>query len=62
MYAFDSDVNDGRVVTVPRNADFSLDVPAIAAAVAEHAPKVLFLTSPNNPDGSLISEADLLQV
>jgi aspartate/methionine/tyrosine aminotransferase len=28
-------------------------------AVAEHAPKLLFLTSPNNPDGSIISDADL---
>jgi len=31
-------------------------------AVAEHKPKIGFLTSPNNPDGSVISEEDLLQV
>ena len=28
----------------------------------QHRPKVVFLTSPNNPDGSLITEADLLAV
>lgn len=28
----------------------------VEAAVREHKPKVVFLTSPNNPDGSLISE------
>jgi histidinol-phosphate aminotransferase len=28
--------------------------------VAEHRPKLLFLTSPNNPDGSMIPEEDLL--
>ena len=28
----------------------------------QHRPKAVFLTSPNNPDGSLITEADLLAV
>lgn len=28
----------------------------VEAAVREHKPKVVFLTSPNNPDGSVISE------
>lgn len=60
MYAFDTDVCGGRVVTVPRRPDFSLDVPAITAAVAAERPKALFLTSPNNPDGSMLPEADLL--
>lgn len=60
MYAFDTDVCGGRVVDVPRRPDFSLDVPAITAAVTEHSPKVVFLTSPNNPDGSMMPEADLL--
>ena len=34
----------------------------ITQAVNLHQPKVVFLTSPNNPDGSLISEADLLAI
>ena len=53
MYAFDTLLNAGQVIEVPRRPDFSLDLPAIRQAVAEHQPKVLFLTSPNNPDGSL---------
>jgi histidinol-phosphate aminotransferase len=59
MYRFDADVNAARVLRVPRGPGFALDVPGIAAAVAAHAPKVVFLTSPNNPDGSLISDAEL---
>jgi len=59
MYAFDADVNDAATVTVPRLDGFKLDVEGIRKAVAEHKPKLLFLTSPNNPDGSMISEADL---
>ena len=34
----------------------------IERAVREHQPKMLFMTSPNNPDGSMIAEADLLAV
>ncbi len=53
MYRFDGDLNRARVVEVPRRADFSLDVPAIQQAAAAYRPKLLFLASPNNPDGSL---------
>lgn len=54
MYAFDGDLNAARVVEVPRRADFSLDVEGILDAARQHKPKLIFLTSPNNPDGSLI--------
>ncbi|CAI7813527.1 unnamed protein product, partial [Closterium sp. NIES-53] len=51
MYAFDAHVNNARVITVPRRSDYSIDVAGVAAAVEAHCPKLLFLTSPNNPDG-----------
>jgi histidinol-phosphate aminotransferase len=54
MYAFDAPLAFARVVDVERRADFSLDVDAIAAAAREHDAKLLFVCSPNNPDGSLI--------
>lgn len=78
MYSFDAAVNDARVVTVPRRDDFSIDTPgawlmplrpahmkpitAVLDAIAQHQPKVVFLTSPNNPDGSTIDEACLLTI
>lgn len=62
MYSFDAAVNGARVICVARHADFSLDVPAIETAVAEHSPKLLFLSSPNNPDGSLVCESDLCRL
>ncbi|CAL8463118.1 g2652 [Coccomyxa elongata] len=62
MYAFDAAVNGASVITVPRLDGFRIDVPAIEKAVREHHPKMLFMTSPNNPDGSMIAEADLLAV
>lgn len=62
MYAFDTDVSAGRVIMIPRKSDFSLDMDAILAAVEQQKPKVLFLTSPNNPDGSMLPEEDLLKL
>lgn len=62
MYPFDTLLNAGQVVDVPRKPDFSLDLPAVQAAVASRSPKVIFITAPNNPDGSLPQpdEIDLL--
>jgi len=62
MYPFDTELNAGRIIDVPRHADFSLDVPGIRAAVEAQQPKLIFLTSPNNPDGSLILPGQLDEI
>ncbi len=66
MYEFDASLQGGRVITVPRCDDFRVDVDAIEAVVrkavrgaADVRLKLLFLTSPNNPDGSLLPESAL---
>jgi len=59
MYAFDCGVNAGQVIDVPRHADFSLDIPAILQSVEQYRPKILFLTTPNNPDGSFPTAAEI---
>ncbi|TDQ48504.1 histidinol-phosphate transaminase [Actinorugispora endophytica] len=41
-------------VPVPRAPDFAVDVAAAVAAVEEHRPSVVFLTSPNNPTGTAL--------
>ena len=53
MYSVSTEAYHGRVLSVPRKRDFSLDVPAIEALVRDGAtarPKLLFVTSPGNPD------------
>jgi histidinol-phosphate aminotransferase len=62
MYAFDASIQNAEVVNVPRLSDFSLDLDAIERAVAKHRPKLLFLASPNNPDGSTVRDEDLERV
>ncbi len=60
MYSFDAAVNGARLLSVRRQADFSLDVEGVVQAVtAESRAKLLYLTSPNNPDGGLLDSDDL---
>jgi histidinol-phosphate aminotransferase len=56
MYSFDAELNAARCIEVPRRADFSLDMESIRAAVDTYHPKLFFITSPNNPDGSVLDE------
>lgn len=59
MYTFDTLLNSGVVLDIPRRPDFSLDLSALGNAVEEHQPKMIFLTSPNNPDGRLMTQEEL---
>ena len=43
----------------PRRDDFTVDIPAAAEMVEQHAPEVLFITSPNNPTGGSLPLQDI---
>lgn len=61
MYSFDAGLAGATVHAVWRRTDFSLDIAGIEAAVrgGDPAPRLLFLTAPNNPDGGLLHPDDL---
>lgn len=60
MYSFDTGICGGQVIRVSRLSDFSVDIPAIEQAVAsETQTKLLFIASPNNPDGGILSDKAL---
>ena len=44
----------------PRNADFTIDLDAALAAIAERRPDVLFVCSPNNPTGTAVARETVL--
>ncbi|WAU16732.1 histidinol-phosphate transaminase [Streptomyces tubercidicus] len=44
----------------PRNDDFTIDVEAARAAIAEHRPHVVFICSPNNPTGTAVEAETVL--
>ncbi len=59
MHPIIADGTQTRWIQAVRAADFSLDVDAAVAAIAQHRPDVVFVTSPNNPTGQSISLDDL---
>jgi len=60
MYRFEADVVGARYLAVPRRPDFSIDVEAVARRVADDGRvKLVYVASPNNPDGSLLDDAAL---
>ncbi len=62
MYAFDAAIAGARVIRVPRRPNWGLDVSAVVEATSEYQPKLIFVTSPNNPDGGWLPDADLEQL
>jgi len=61
MYAFNAQLQDARVVDVPRDADFQIDVEAALRAITPRT-KLIMLTSPNNPTGTVMPTADVRQL
>ena len=58
MYPFLARLYSARLLEITRREDFSLDLPAMEAALSGGA-KLLFLASPNNPTGNVLSRGDL---
>lgn len=58
MYPFLVTVAAGRLVNVPRRSDFSLDIEGLCAAVSPRT-RVVFIASPNNPTGDLVTEGEV---
>lgn len=61
MYEFYTKLAGGQVRVVRMKQDFSYDVKAILKAISKRT-KLVFICSPNNPTGGVISEEDLLKV
>jgi len=61
MYPFSTDVCGGKVVSIPRKQDFSIDVAAIKKTIDKQV-KVIFIASPNNPSGNITPEQTILEL
>lgn len=49
-------------IGVPLQRDFSLDMPAMRAAIAQQQPAVIFLASPNNPTAAAFLQAEIEEI
>ncbi len=62
MHPIISDGTQTRWVSAARSADFALDTDVAVAAIEQHRPDVVFVTSPNNPTGQSIPLDDLRRI
>ena len=53
---------DTEWIPIERATDLSIDIAAALAAIDQHRPDVLFLTTPNNPTGHALELGDLRQL
>ena len=61
MYAVSADVNAVPVIKVELTKQFDIDIDALLAAVTTEC-KVIFLCSPNNPTGNLLSVSSIEKI
>ena len=57
MYSFCARIADAPVVMVPRKDDWSIDLEHVLAVIDDQT-RLIFLASPNNPTGNLLSERE----
>ena len=63
MYRFDTELNGGSIIDIERKEDFSLDTESVVDLAANNKNiKLVFITSPNNPDGGILDDACLRQL
>ena len=61
MYPFNTEVCGGKVVDIPRDEHFAIDIAGIKRALNKKT-KVIFIASPNNPTGNTISEQEVIEL
>lgn len=59
MYAVAVELNKGRLVSVQRKSDFSLDLTGIAKAIDQRV-KAIVVCTPNNPTGTVTSQSEII--
>lgn len=62
MYGIIAQALGEAFVPVPMDKDFDLDMTAMRRAMKEHAPRLIFLSSPNNPTGNAFSPGRVEEV
>lgn len=61
VYRFNSQIMGARIVEVPRDKDYNVDIDAVLKAITDKT-KMVFLCNPNNPTGNTIPEEGIIRV
>ncbi len=59
MYEVSASVNDIKIIKIPLNEDFQIDLNKITPWLSEQTLKVIFICSPNNPTGNSMNYSDV---
>ena len=62
MYGIHGQVAGAREIEVPRQADFSLDVPKLLSVAADPTVKLIVLCNPNSPTGNLTPQETIEKI
>lgn len=62
MYGIISQALGEKNIGIPLNKDFDLDMGKMLAAIKKYKPKLIFLSSPNNPTGNCFSAGSILKI
>lgn len=62
MYGIISQALGEQAVSIPLDRDFDLDLDKVLSAIRKKRPKLIFLSSPNNPTGNCFSSEKILKI
>jgi histidinol-phosphate aminotransferase len=62
MYGIISQALGEKSVNMPLNKDFDIDIDKMLSAIKKYKPKLIFLSSPNNPTGNCFSAEKILKI
>ncbi|MFC1978907.1 histidinol-phosphate transaminase [Chloroflexota bacterium] len=61
MYSYCTSVNNGKLVEVPRDDVYAVNIDSIKNVITKQS-KVIFIASPNNPTGNVTPEKDIIEL
>jgi len=61
MYRMRTLLNKGRLVNIPRDEDFTVNISAVKAAITPKT-KIIILANPNSPTGTVTPKSDILEL
>lgn len=62
MYEVSAAINDIKIIKVPLNGSFQIDMPVVLPLLDDETLKLIFICSPNNPTGNCFNRADIEKI